>query len=95
MKNKGLVGKWFHSFYDWQSEVEGELNWQGHILSKEEDMYLIQLFSWIDGEPTDQKLISVKEMKDWKFYDSNKDMLLAGEKLDKKKELPEGKVVMK
>jgi hypothetical protein len=61
-----LVGKYFLSF------VGGLLNWQGHIVAMPvKDQLLIQLFSHVDGEPTDQRFINIDEMMDWRFYDDD------------------------
>lgn len=64
-----LVGKWFHS-------VEGEtIKWQGEILAKINDgLFLVQLFSWISGDITEQKLVRLEDMLNWYFYDSNEIM---------------------
>jgi hypothetical protein len=66
MKNKqSLIGKFFHSYKD------GETQWQGQVLSRPSaGLYLVQLFEWLMGEPSDQKLISLAEMKEWTFYDT-------------------------
>jgi hypothetical protein len=70
-----LTNRWFHSRKD------GKINWQGRILGKvREGRYLVQLYSWLDGGPTNQKIVAVEEMDDWDFYDSDKDMNWAYEK---------------
>ena len=67
-----LPGNWFHSFQN------DKIHWQGQILSAEPDNYfLIQLYSWFDGTPTDRKLIHFKNMVDWKFYLTDKDLRYA------------------
>jgi len=69
-----LVGKWLHG--------PATPGWQGHIVAEPApQMYLVQLFSWIDGHPTDQKLISLQRMieENWTFYDSSEDMIFAYE----------------
>jgi hypothetical protein len=55
-------GKWFHSWKD------GEIEWQGCVLCENADTATVQLFSWLDGHPTDQKVIPVSSMRDWSFY---------------------------
>jgi hypothetical protein len=67
-----LINKWFLSF----TENE-KIEWQGRILLKEGDSFLIQLYSWFDGGPTDQIFVSFEDMKNWKFYDSDFDMRYA------------------
>ena len=67
-----LTGKWFHSFSK-PSVVE----WQGQILLRvNEDNYLVQLYEWVGGTPTIQKLVSLDEMKQWQFYDTTEEMKL-------------------
>ena len=71
MKNaKSLISKSFHSF-----DKHGFIKWQGQITAMPKDgLYLVQLYSWLNGEPTDQKLISIDDMVSWNFYDSNEEM---------------------
>lgn len=70
-----LVGKWFHSMRD------GRINWQGKVLADVSDgMVLIQLFSFLDGEPTQQQIQPIAGMSDWLFYDTNEDMLISHRK---------------
>ena len=65
-----LIGKFFHSFTD-----EGIVHWQGYVLERPEPgMYLVQLFEWIMGEPSSQKLVPADDMKGWSFYDTNEEM---------------------
>jgi hypothetical protein len=74
-RNNGIVGKFFHSY-------DGEvLHWQGQILSKQHgEHYLVQLYEWLAGSPTDQVLVPFKDMTTWKFYDCTEDMNLAYDK---------------
>ena len=73
--DKGLIGKWFHSF-----EEDGRVKWQGRIVSAQaEGLFLIQLYSWISGSPHDQKLIHIKDMVSWVFYEDSEDMICAYE----------------
>lgn len=75
MITKGnLVGKFFHSY------VGKKINWQGHVLDYIDGMYLVQLFSWLDGHPTNQILVDFKKMKNWKFYDNQEQWVDAGDK---------------
>ncbi len=59
-----LVGKFFHS-------REGErIVWQGQFLKRiSPDAYLVQLFSWAMGEPSDQLIVSTANMNAWIVYD--------------------------
>lgn len=67
----GLIGKWFHTY-----EENGMMKWQGQVLSAHTgDKFLVQLYSWFDGYPTDQKLIDIDKMESWTFYDDNELMI--------------------
>lgn len=33
-------------------------------------MYLVELFSWVSGHSTCQRLVPLEEMSDWRFYNS-------------------------
>ena len=66
---KTLEGKFFHTFIDKQIE------WQGYIISEpKNDFFLVQLFDWILGEPSNQKLVNINDMLSWNFYDSVEEM---------------------
>lgn len=67
--HKALEGKFFHSFKD------NEIKWQGYIISQPvEGYFLLQLFEWVLGEPSVQKLVHVAMMTGWDFYDSADEM---------------------
>lgn len=69
-----LVGKWFLQFKG------KDLGWQGEILAMPRaETYLVQLFSWLDGGPTDQVFVKLEDMTEWKFYDTIGDMKFAAE----------------
>ncbi len=62
-----LVGKWFHSFH-----ADGCVEWQGHILKAvAPDLYLVQLYEWFVGAPSNQRLVRLEVMETWAFYDTN------------------------
>lgn len=74
--NLNLVGKFFHSV-----DGKGGLRWQGTILSEPSpDMFLVQLFDWVMGQPSIQKLIPINEMNDWIFYSTHDEWVDAGDK---------------
>ena len=50
-QHNGLIGFFLHTFED------GKVNWQSEIIAVDGDMVLVQLFSWIMGEPTLVKAI--------------------------------------
>ncbi len=67
-KQDGLVGKFFHTF------VDGQISWQGLITGEPASGYfLVQLFEWLCGGPSDKRLIHVSQMVGWTFYDEADD----------------------
>lgn len=49
-------------------------NWQGIVLEHlGGDIFLIQLYSWMDGLPTIQRCIPMSEMFSWDFFSSYQD----------------------
>ena len=69
-KQKGLVGAWFHSL-----DENGHVNRQGQILARPEPgIYLVQLYEWLVGSPSNQQLVAFKDMKNWLFYEDNESM---------------------
>ena len=71
-----LEGKYFHSFTD------GNVKWQGKVLKAIADnQYEIQLYNWIDGAPTSQRIVSILSMREWLFYDNRYAWVEAGDKL--------------
>jgi hypothetical protein len=66
---RALVGKFFHTFKN------SELEWQGYVVSEpSEGYFLVQLFEWIMGEPSCQKLVRIDDMVGWDLYDTVDDM---------------------
>ncbi|MCX6966511.1 MAG: hypothetical protein NTZ46_01805 [Verrucomicrobia bacterium] len=64
-----LVGRFFHSIEN------GKVVWQGTVIGRvSEEVYLVQLFEWLMGEPSDQRLVGVNEMTQWLFYSSQDEM---------------------
>lgn len=76
-----LVGRFFHVFRE-----EGFVNLQGVVRSKIDDRnYLVQLFSWFDGSPTELFIVPIEQMiardiRDnrkpncWQFYEDAEHM---------------------
>lgn len=57
-----LVGSFFHG--------TASPGWQGCVVAEPAPAtYLVQLFNWLDGGPSAQRLVSISEMKGWQFYD--------------------------
>jgi hypothetical protein len=70
--NGSIVGMFFHSYEN------NAICWQGQILRELKDgSFLVQLYSWINGCPTDQKIVSMSDIKDWSFYSSDEEMRYA------------------
>jgi hypothetical protein len=67
-----LVGKFFHTYHD------GVLENQGQILSHlGDELYLVQLYEWLFGAPSEQRLEPLTNMKEWKIYDTAEEMRYA------------------
>jgi hypothetical protein len=63
MNSGDLVGKYFHSI------VDETVQWKGVVIGRPEPgWYLLQLFSWVKGEPSNQQLVRIEEMRGWLFY---------------------------
>jgi hypothetical protein len=101
-----LIGKWFHSY---RAPLAGEdlryttvdgsgnvLEWQGQITGREGGMLICQLYSWMDGEPTNLQLVDLDDMLVWRFFATNVDMLCANgcpENSDRHRENPCGRPI--
>ena len=93
-KQDGLVGKFFHTFNE-----QGQLKWQGLITGEPASGYfLVQVFEWIVGSPSDKRLIDVSQMVGWTFYDDADDWreeanrkTERAERADRAKQKAEGK----
>lgn len=56
--------KFFHSI-----GVEGYVKWQGQVLGHVQDgYYLVQCYSWMDGDPTNCEIVPFSSMVGWMFY---------------------------
>lgn len=66
-----LIGRFFHSF-----SAHGEIQWQGYIEAKINDgHYLVQLFDWMLGDPSTERVVSLDMMREWKLYRTNGEMV--------------------
>ena len=64
-----LKDKWFHT----RDPETKHIDYQGRVLDYlPPRLVLVQLFSWIDGRPTAQKLLEVTDH--WTFYETNEIM---------------------
>jgi len=60
-----LVGSFFHSFKD------DDVNWQGVVVARPEPgIYLVELFEWLAGSSSAQRLVRIEDMLGWQFYDT-------------------------
>ena len=65
-----LVGHYFLVFE--QRAGEKKPKYQGRLIGKiTEEVYLVELYSWITGSVTNRKLASLREMVDWYLYDDH------------------------
>lgn len=73
----GFVGMWGHTFTE-----DKEIQWQFKIIRVlNPDAYVCQLYSWMDGEPTNCETITTTVLiNDCKLYADNGQMLVAYEK---------------
>ena len=84
-KNTDLFGQYFHKIEN------GKITWQGLVIGKlEQGFYLVQLFEWLMGEPSIQRIVTIEEMRDWFFYDSAEQMIFSYEHGSAKRHRKEG-----
>lgn len=70
METSSWRGLYFHSWNDLR-----EIVWQGRVLREiDSDRILVQLFSFLDGSESDQKIVKKDEAERWTFYGSAADM---------------------
>lgn len=75
LQRNPLVGRFFHSIKLCDICQRERIHWQGYILGElPNNWYLVQLFSWVVGEPTTQHLVQFQDMSLWWFYDNSEDM---------------------
>jgi hypothetical protein len=71
-----LTGKYFHSVKNDRETIE----WQGKFFGlASPGLYRVQLFEWINGTESEQRLVPATDMRYWKVYDTQKQMLDAYE----------------
>jgi hypothetical protein len=62
-----LTGKFFHSVGLDRKTIE----WQGTFLGlASPGLYRVQLFEWIAGQPSEQRLVPATDMRYWLIYES-------------------------
>lgn len=78
-----LVGHYFLVFE--QREGEKKPKHQGRLIGQiTEDIYLVELYSWITGSVTNRKLASLREMVDWYLYDDHETFIHSADKWGRK-----------
>lgn len=68
----GLTGMYLHTL-----NSDREIEWQGRIIGKQDDDWLVQLFSYLDGSPSNVVVISNERLRDHRqvvLYRSSRDM---------------------
>jgi hypothetical protein len=74
-KEQKLIGQYFHTYELDDSTGRLEVYNQGCIEGNVTDeVYICQLFSFIDGSETNSIVVHVNNMKDWRFYKTKEDM---------------------
>jgi hypothetical protein len=67
--------KFFHTV-----DEDGEIDKQGVVLERGNGRVVVELFSWITGEPTSEETFTELETARWKFYRTEKQWQDAGDK---------------
>jgi len=71
MVKNPLSGKFFHSIGQ-----DGFLCWQGQVLGEvQAGFFLVQLFSWLDGDETNCEIVPFEDMLGWLFYQTSEEMV--------------------
>jgi hypothetical protein len=74
-KEQKLIGQYFHSYILDDATGRLEVHNQGCIEGQVTDeVFICQLFSFLDGEETNSIVVHIKDMKDWRFYKTFEDM---------------------
>lgn len=64
-----LSGHYFHS--------DAERSWQGKVLgpvSTSGNYWMVETYSWLDGRVYDERVVSIHDMTDWRFYPTREAM---------------------
>jgi hypothetical protein len=71
MKSRGLAGLWFHTL----DPVTGAISQQGRVVrSLGGNVYLVQFYDWLVGEPGRTEAVAVSRMDGWQFYETDEAM---------------------
>ena len=80
--HNGLIDMYLHTLDD-----EGKICWQGCICHVDGDVVLVQLFSWLDGRPTNIETMQKADVYDrtkTRLYHSSEAMISAYEHYDRR-----------
>ena len=82
-KQDALVGMFLHTIED-----DGAIHYQGQIIAVDNEVVLVQLFSWLSGDPTNVEPVpkSIIYSKKCRLYGTNELMLIAAEKAWRREE---------
>ena len=73
-----LFHKYFHTFNE-----KHEIKYQGRIEGKiQEGYYIVQLYGWLFGQPSCQKIFHIDDMREWDFYIDEDEMKSAYDKIN-------------
>jgi hypothetical protein len=58
-------------------------SWQGQIIAVRDSVALVQLYSWLDGRPTEMRAVKVADLMDgsWRLFRKRQEWRLAGDGL--------------
>ena len=74
-KEQKLIGQYFHSYILDDATGRLEVHNQGCIEGKVTDeVYICQLFSFVDGSETNSIVERVDNMRNWRFYKTKEEM---------------------
>lgn len=77
-----VIGRFFHSFSD-----TGEIQWQGQVTARiNQSHYLVQLFEWVIGADSTERIVGVDQMTGWTIYRTDEDMRDAYERASRGKQ---------
>jgi hypothetical protein len=66
-----LTGKYFHSVKSDRETIE----WQGKFLGlASPGLYRVQLYEWLTGTESEQRLVPATDMRYWLIYDTAEQM---------------------
>lgn len=70
-----LAGRYFHTFTGDTDPANRRIEYQGTIIGRvEPGIYLVELFTWIDGQGSFSRVVTIDEMRDWWIYDNDDHM---------------------